>query len=210
MDLIATAAFGLEAIVARELEALGYSATNIQAGRILFEGDAAAVCRANLWLRTAERVLVRVGEFEVLDFGTLFDATYALPWEEWIAADDEFPVSGRSVRSQFSSVPACQKIVKKAIVEKLRAAHHVEELPETGPKRSIEIALLGNRATLTIDTTGPGLHKTGLSNPGRPGAAQGDVGGGHGALELLAARASAGRSLLRQRHDPHRGRPDRP
>ena len=161
MDLIATAAFGLEAIVARELEALGYSATNIQAGRILFEGDAAAVCRANLWLRTAERVLVRVGEFEALDFGTLFDATYALPWEEWIAADDEFPVSGRSVRSQFSSVPACQKIVKKAIVEKLRAAHHVEELPETGPKRSIEVALLGNRATLTIDTTGPGLHKRG-------------------------------------------------
>jgi 23S rRNA (guanine2445-N2)-methyltransferase / 23S rRNA (guanine2069-N7)-methyltransferase len=161
MDLIATATFGLEAIVARELEALGYSAKIIQAGRILFEGDAAAVCRANLWLRTAERVLVRVGEFDALDFGTLFDATFALPWEDWIAADDEFPVSGRSVRSQFTSVPACQKIVKKAIVEKLRAAHRVEQLPETGPKRSIEIALLNNRATLTIDTTGPGLHKRG-------------------------------------------------
>lgn len=161
MDLIATATFGLEAIVARELEALGYSAKIIQAGRILFEGDETAVCRANLWLRTAERVLVRVGDFEALDFGTLFDATYALPWEEWIAADDEFPVSGRSIRSQFSSVPACQKIVKKAIVEKLRAAHRVEQLPETGPKRSIEVALLNNQATLTIDTTGPGLHKRG-------------------------------------------------
>jgi 23S rRNA (guanine2445-N2)-methyltransferase / 23S rRNA (guanine2069-N7)-methyltransferase len=161
MDLIATATFGLEAIVARELEALGYSAKIIQAGRILFEGDETAVCRANLWLRTAERVLVRVGDFEVLDFGTLFDATYALPWEEWIAADDEFPVSGRSIRSQFTSVPACQKIVKKAIVEKLRAAHRVEQLPETGPKRSIEVALLNNRATLTIDTSGPGLHKRG-------------------------------------------------
>ena len=77
MDLIATATFGLEAIVARELEALGYSAKIIQAGRILFEGDETAVCRANLWLRTAERVLVRVGDFEALDFGTLFDATYA-------------------------------------------------------------------------------------------------------------------------------------
>ena len=161
MDLIATATFGLEAIVARELQALGYSAKIIQAGRILFEGDETAICRANLWLRAAERVLVRVGDFEVLDFGTLFDATYALPWEEWIAADDEFPVSGRSIRSQFSSVPACQKIVKKAIVEKLRAAHHVEQLPETGPKRSIEVALLNDRATLTIDTTGPGLHKRG-------------------------------------------------
>jgi 23S rRNA (guanine2445-N2)-methyltransferase / 23S rRNA (guanine2069-N7)-methyltransferase len=161
MDLIATAAFGLEAIVTRELEALGYSARNIQAGRILFEGDETAICRANLWLRTAERVLVRVGDFEALDFGTLFDATYALPWEEWIAADDEFPVSGRSVRSQFTSVPACQKIVKKAVVEKLRAAHRVEQLPETGPKRSIEVALLNNRATLTIDTSGPGLHKRG-------------------------------------------------
>jgi 23S rRNA (guanine2445-N2)-methyltransferase / 23S rRNA (guanine2069-N7)-methyltransferase len=161
MDLIATATFGLEAIVARELEALGYSAKIIQAGRILFEGDETAICRANLWLRTAERVLVRVGDFDVLDFGTLFDATHALPWEEWIAADDEFPVSGRSIRSQFSSVPACQKIVKKAIVEKLRAAHRVEQLPESGPKRSIEVALLNNRATLTIDTTGPGLHKRG-------------------------------------------------
>jgi 23S rRNA (guanine2445-N2)-methyltransferase / 23S rRNA (guanine2069-N7)-methyltransferase len=161
MDLIATATFGLEAIVARELEALGYSAKIIQAGRILFEGDEAAVCRANLWLRTAERVLVRVGDFDALDFGTLFDATYALPWEEWIAADDEFPVSGRAIRSQFTSVPACQKIVKKAIVEKLRAAHRVEQLPESGPKRSIEVALLNNRATLTIDTTGPGLHKRG-------------------------------------------------
>ena len=106
-------------------------------------------------------MLVRVGEFEVLDFGTLFDATYALPWEEWIAADDEFPVSGRSIRSQFSSVPACQKIVKKAIVEKLRAAHRVEQLTETGPKRNIEVALLNDRATLTIDTTGLGLHKRG-------------------------------------------------
>ena len=161
MDLIATATFGLEAVVARELEALGYSANIIQAGRILFEGDETAVCRANLWLRTAERVLVRVGDFEALDFGTLFDATHALPWEEWIAADDEFPVSGRSIRSQCSSVPACQKIVKKAIVERLRAAHRVEQLPETGPKRSVEVALLNNQATLTIDTTGPGLHKRG-------------------------------------------------
>ena len=102
-----------------------------------------------------------MGEFDVVDFGSLFDATYALPWEEWIAVDDEFPVSGRAVRSQFSSVPACQKIVKKAIVEKLRDAHRVEQLPETGPKRSVEVALLNDRATLTIDTSGPGLHKRG-------------------------------------------------
>jgi len=161
LSLVATATFGLEAVVARELRALGYSTETIQAGRVLFEGQAEAIARANLWLRAADRVLVRVGTFEAVDFGQLFDATYALPWHEWLPAEARFPVSGRSIKSQLSSVPACQKIVKKAIVEKLRAAHRVETLPETGPTFSVEVALLDDRATLTLDTTGPGLHKRG-------------------------------------------------
>ncbi|MBN1589585.1 MAG: bifunctional 23S rRNA (guanine(2069)-N(7))-methyltransferase RlmK/23S rRNA (guanine(2445)-N(2))-methyltransferase RlmL [Pirellulales bacterium] len=161
LSLIATAAFGLEAVVARELQALGYSTETIQAGRVLFHGDPAAFARANLWLRSADRVLLRLGTFEATDFGQLFDATHALPWHEWLPADACFPVSGRSIKSQLSSVPACQKIVKKAIVEKLRAAHAVETLDETGPRYSVEVALLDNRATLTLDTTGAGLHKRG-------------------------------------------------
>ncbi len=161
MDLIATSTFGLEAVVAREIEALGYASKTIQAGRMLFQGEAEAICQANLWLRAADRVLIRLGAFEATDFGQLFDRTNALPWEDWIPPDGEFPVNGRSVKSQLSSVPACQKIVKKAIVERLKSAHGVELLEETGPRVSIEVALLENLATLSIDTTGPGLHKRG-------------------------------------------------
>ena len=161
LDLIATATFGLEAVVSRELTALGYPAKTIQPGRVLFHGEPAALARANLWLRTADRVLMRMDAFPATDFGVLFDRTYALPWHEWIPPDGNFPVNGRSIKSQLSSVPACQKIVKKAIVEKLKAAHGVATLDETGPRCSIEVALLDDEATLTLDTTGPGLHKRG-------------------------------------------------
>lgn len=161
LNLIATATFGLEAVVARELEHLGYQPKIVQPGRVLFTGDASAVCRANLWLRAADRVLVRMDTFEARDFGQLFDRTHALPWEEWIPADGEFPVNGRSIKSQLSSVPACQKIVKKAIVERLKAAYGVEWLAETGPRVAIEVGLLDDQATLTVDTSGPGLHKRG-------------------------------------------------
>lgn len=161
MDLIATSTFGLEAVVSRELQALGYETKTIQAGRILFEGDEQAICESNLWLRAADRVLVRLGAFEATDFGQLFDRTYALPWDEWIPREAEFPVKGRSIKSQLSSVPACQKIVKKAIVEKLKSVYGVEWLEETGPRVSCEVALLNDLATLTIDTSGTGLHKRG-------------------------------------------------
>ncbi len=160
-DLIATSTFGLEAVVARELKSLGYEAKIIQPGRVLFAGDESDICRTNLWLRTADRILLRLGTFEAGDFGQLFDRTRALPWEDWLPVEAEFPVSGRSVKSQLSSVPACQKIVKKAVVERLKAAYKVEWFVETGPKFSIEVALLDNQAMLTIDTSGPGLHKRG-------------------------------------------------
>ena len=161
LDLIATSTFGLEAVVARELQSLGYEPKIIQPGRILFTGDESDICRANLWLRTADRVLVRLDTFEARDFGQLFDRTRALAWEDWFAADAEFPVTGRSVKSQLSSVPACQKIVKKAVVERLKSVHGVEWFAETGPKYSVEVALLNDLAMLTIDTSGPGLHKRG-------------------------------------------------
>jgi len=161
LELIAATTAGLEAVVRREIEALGYAARVEQTGRVAFAGDAAAICRANLWLRAADRVLLRVGAFDAADFGELFDRTHALPWQRWIGPDAAFPVRGRSVRSQLSSVPACQRIVKKAVVEKLRAAHRAETLDETGPVCGIEVALRNDRATLTLDTTGPGLNKRG-------------------------------------------------
>ena len=160
-ELIATAASGTEAIVKRELAALGYTARTTTPGRLLFRGDAAAICRANLWLRVAERILIRVGSFPAADFDALFEGTMALPWEQWLPRDAEFPVRGRSHRSQLSSVPACQRSVKRAIVERLRKANNAEILPETGALYSIEISLRDDVATLTLDTTGTGLHKRG-------------------------------------------------
>lgn len=160
-DLIATTSFGLEAVVARELEWLGYEPRIISTGRVLFRGDALAIARANIWLRAADRVLLRVAQFECPDFDALFDTTKGLAWERWIAPDGEFPVNGRSVKSQLSSVPAVQRTVKKAIVERLFAAHRVNTLPESGSRTVIEVGLLEDVASLTIDTSGVGLHKRG-------------------------------------------------
>jgi len=161
LDLIATSTFGLEAVVARELAALGYDAKITQTGRVEFGGDALAVARTNLWLRCADRVQIRVGRFLAADFDTLFEAVHALPWQQWIARDAEFPVAGRSVKSTLGSVPAVQRAVKKAIVEKLRAAYRTSTLPESGARVAVEVSLLEDVATLTIDTSGDGLHKRG-------------------------------------------------
>lgn len=160
-QLIATAPMGLEAVVARELKELGYTDTEIENGRVTFAGDLSDICRCNLWLRTSDRILVKMGEFDARTFDELFEGTKALPWEEWIPARGEFPVEGRSHKSQLSSVPACQGIVKKAIVEKLKLSHHTEWFPEDGPLYRIEVSLLKDRALLTLDTTGPALHKRG-------------------------------------------------
>ena len=159
--LIATTAFGLEAVVRRELADLGYDGKVIAPGWIGFPGDVAAICRTNLWLRTADRVLVQVATFPADNFDALFETTKALPWHQWLAADACVPVAGRSIKSQLSSVPACQRTVKKAIVESLRTSHQTVELPESGPQYRVEVALHSDQATLTIDTTGPGLHKRG-------------------------------------------------
>jgi 23S rRNA (guanine2445-N2)-methyltransferase / 23S rRNA (guanine2069-N7)-methyltransferase len=161
LELIATAAAGTEAVVKRELAALGYDARTVTPGRLLFHGDASAICRTNLWLRAGERILIQMGSFPATDFGVLFDATAALPWEQWLPRDAEFPVQGRSHRSQLSSVPACQKIVKRAIVKRLQEAHRAQDLPETGPRCAITVSLRDDVATLTLDTTGVGLHKRG-------------------------------------------------
>lgn len=160
-ELIATAAFGLEAVVARELKALGYANQTVEDGRVRFTADATAIARCNLWLRSADRVLLQVGEFSATDFGQLFDHTRRLPWEQWLNPDAQFPVRGRSVKSQLHSVPDCQRIVKKAIVERLKQTYRRDWFDETGPLYSIEVSLLKDRVSLTIDTSGRGLHKRG-------------------------------------------------
>lgn len=112
LQLIATAPMGLEAVVARELNELGYE-TTVENGRVLFSGDYIDICRCNLWLRTSDRVLVKMGQFPAKTFDELFEGVKALPWEDWIPENGEFPVEGRSHKSQLTSVPASQGIVKK-------------------------------------------------------------------------------------------------
>ncbi len=161
VDLIATSTMGLEAVVSRELAELGYENRISEVGRVEFAADEVAICHANLWLRTSGRVLLKMGAFEATDFGQLFDQTYALPWQRWIPPDGAFPVDGRSHKSQLSSVPACQRMVKKAIAEKLLKAHKVTSLDEGGATYQVEVSLLKDVVTLTIDTSGSGLHKRG-------------------------------------------------
>lgn len=161
IELIATAPMGLEAVVARELKDLGYEDMAVENGRVVFRGDESAICRANMWLRTADRILVKLGEFPATTFEELFEGTRALPWDEWIPAEGDFHINGKSLKSQLSSVPACQRIVEKAIVEKMKQKYRLDWFPKTGAKYSVEVALLKDVALLTLDTTGPSLHKRG-------------------------------------------------
>lgn len=159
--LIATATFGLESVVARELQALGYESRVVRPGWLAFAGDESAIARTNLWLRASDRVLLELARFPVEDFGELFDRTSDVAWEELLPKSARVAVRGRSVKSKLSSVPACQKIVKKAIVERLKKGHRIETLAEEGPLFPVEVALLKDEARLVVDTTGPGLHKRG-------------------------------------------------
>jgi putative N6-adenine-specific DNA methylase len=161
VELIATATFGLEAVVAEEVRNLGYQDVKVDNGKVTFTADLSAIARANLWLRTADRVRLKIGEFEATTFDELFEKTKALPWADWIPEDAAFPVEGKSVKSTLFSVSDCQAIVKKAVVESMKKRYKREWFEESGPMYKIEVALLKDIATLTIDTSGPGLHKRG-------------------------------------------------
>ncbi|WP_437205539.1 THUMP domain-containing class I SAM-dependent RNA methyltransferase [Planctomicrobium sp. SH664] len=160
-EILAATAFGLEAVVVRELRALGYEDAIVEDGRVRFRGDESAICRANLWLRSAERVEVVVGEFRAVDFGQLFDQTAEIPWENWLAADSKFTVEARCVRSEIRSVPSTQKMVKRAIVERLRKVYQRHWFAETGTQYYIDVQIVGDRVLMTLDTSGDGLHKRG-------------------------------------------------
>ncbi|WP_088189040.1 class I SAM-dependent RNA methyltransferase [Desulfosporosinus sp. FKA] len=161
LQLIATAAFGLESIVARELKKLGYFDQVVENGKVTFVADELGICRSNIWLRSSDRVLLKIGSFKAMTFEELFQETKKLPWEEWLPEDANFPVQGKSIKSKLFSVSDCQAIVKKAIVERLKEKYGRSWFEETGPRYQIEVALLNNEATLTIDTSGLGLHKRG-------------------------------------------------
>lgn len=160
-QLVATAAMGLESIVADELKVLGYT-TRTENGKVYFEGDEKDIAKTNLWLRVADRVKIVVGKFPAKTFEQLFEGVRAIEWEKYLPVDAEFPVSGKSVKSKLFSVPDCQAITKKAIVERMKYYYkRLGFLEETGAKYKIEVSILKDEATLTIDTSGAGLHKRG-------------------------------------------------
>jgi putative N6-adenine-specific DNA methylase len=161
LQLVATCLFGLEHLLGEEIDALGYERISTIDGRVTFLGDEEAVALSNVFLRYAERVLIKVGSFEATTFTELFDGTYNLPWEEFIGKLDAFPVKGHSIRSDLHSIPDCQAIIKKAIVKKLSSVYGLQIFPEERVKYQIEFFILNNEACLMIDTSGTPLHKRG-------------------------------------------------
>ena len=161
-ELIAPCHFGLEAVLKKEIYDLGYDIVQVEDGRITFEGDAEAICRGNIFLRTTERVLLKVGRFRATTFEELFQGIKALPWEEYIPADGKFWVTkASSIKSKLFSPSDIQSIVKKAMVERLKQEYDVDWFPEDGASYPVRIFLLKDEVTVTIDTTGESLHKRG-------------------------------------------------
>ena len=161
-QLVAPCHFGLEAVLKREIYDLGYEITQVEDGRVTFEGDAEAICRANVFLRTAERVLLLVGRFRATTFDELFEGVKALPWEEYLPKDAKFWVKkASSIKSKLFSSSDIQSIVKKAVVERLKREYEVEWFPEDGVAYPIRVFLLKDEVMVTLDTSGESLHKRG-------------------------------------------------
>lgn len=160
-QLLATAASGIEAITGKELKDMGYE-VQVENGKAFFKGSTADIIKTNLWLRTADRIKIVFGTFEAKTFDDLFEQTKALPWEDILPMDAAFPVSGKSVKSTLYSVPDCQSIVKKAIVDRLSNFYSRRaRLPESGAEYPIEVSILKDEVSLTIDTSGSSLFKRG-------------------------------------------------
>lgn len=160
-NLIATTTFGLEGITAKELKALGYEDLRTENGKVYFTGDEMDIAITNIHLRTADRILINMGEFEARSFEELFQGTKSIIWSDIIPIDGIMHVNGKSVKSTLHSVPDCQSIVKKAIVDSMSLSYGINQFSESGPLYKIEVSILKDVVTLTIDTSGPGLHKRG-------------------------------------------------
>ena len=160
-EFVAITPFEMEGIAANEIKQLGFTDVKVQSGRVFFSCGYDEAFRANMWLRTAERILLHVGSFTAITFDQLFDGVFALPWEEYLPVNAAFPVSGKCAKSQLMSVPDAQAITKKAIAQRLLKKHGVSLLPESGAVFPISVHIHGNVAMLTIDTSGESLARRG-------------------------------------------------
>lgn len=163
MRLLMTAPclLGLEGLVADELRAMDAENVTAENGRVFFEGDEAILARANICSRYSERILIVLDRFKAVTFEQLFEGVRVLPWSEFIGRDDTFPVKGYAISSALHSVPDCQKIIKKAVVESLKADYGISWFEETGPVHQIQFSIMKDQVTIMLDTTGTGLHKRG-------------------------------------------------
>lgn len=161
IKLRATTTFGLEAVAKREIEKLGFTDIKVSDGYVEYTADYRGIVQSNLWLRTADKVLLVIGEFEAVTFEELFDNTFDLPWTDLIPKDGNFIVTGKSFKSTLSSVPACQSITEKAIIKKLQTKYDIRRFPKTGAEYTVQVSLLKNKVTITLNTSGPSLHKRG-------------------------------------------------
>lgn len=161
INMIAPCLFGTESIAADEFRRMGFTEVVTENGRVKLAGDFNMLARSNICSRFAERILINVGEFYASTFTELFDGVKGLRWEDFIGEDDAFPVNGWSIDSQLHSIPDCQSIIKKAIVERLKLKYSVSRFAETGPEYKIRFSIHKNSVTMMIDTSGEGLHKRG-------------------------------------------------
>ena len=162
LELIAPCHFGMEAVLKREIQDLGYEISRVEDGRVTFIGDEEAVAYANIFLRTTERILIQIGRVHAVTFDELFEKTRDLPWEEYIPADGKFWVAkANSVKSKLFSPSDIQSIMKKAIVERLKGVYHQEWFPETGASFPLRVAFMKDEAVIGLDTSGVSLHKRG-------------------------------------------------
>ena len=161
-ELIAPCHFGMEAVLKREIQNLGYEISQVDNGKVTFFGDAAAIARANIFLRTTERILLKIDSFRATSFDDLFEAVKAIPWADYIPEDGKFWVTkANSVSSKLFSPSDIQKIVKKAMVEKLKQTYHADWFEETGASYPLRISIVKDIVTIGLDTTGESLHKRG-------------------------------------------------
>lgn len=162
IQLVAPCHFGMEAVLKREIYDLGYEITQVEDGRVTFEGDEEAICRSNIFLRTAERVMVQIGRFHATTFDELYENMKALPWEKWIPQDGKFWVKkASSVKSKLFSASDIQSICKKAMVDRLKMTYHTDWFEEDGASFPVRVFLLKDEVTVALDTTGEPLHKRG-------------------------------------------------
>lgn len=161
-ELIAPCHFGLEAVLKKEILDLGYEISQVEDGKVTFLGDAEAICRANIFLRTTERILLKVGSFKATTFEELFQGTKALPWEKYIPQDGRFWVKkANSIKSKLFSPSDIQSIMKKAMVDRMKQGYGVSVIPETGADYPVRVSLYKDIVTVALDTTGESLHKRG-------------------------------------------------